>query len=462
MRILLGTGLVILGVSCAHSPEKASLDESSQASRTQVLSSQADKAYNAQDFSGCAELFHQAAEASTEDDPRATAFYSAAGCSALAGNPTQALEFLKRSVQSGYFDPDTLKLDPELAPVHALAGWEDVVAGAQANLAKAPSPPLPVATVAGIDVHGSRRASLEAVRQMLGFELGQRVVPSKALFRRKEEALKKQFNLAFAKISFIYFFGGENKGSAFITADLVDAEDAQRMRLLPEPTGQVPDPESLVAEWQAYDLQTERLVRTNQLDLEKGASCRVAHCAFGFGHPTLEHFEPIFLEKVPRHQDAIAKVLREDADPAKREAAAYLLAYARSPEQSVALLVPSIRDPASAVRNGVLRVMIATQEAADHPLLDVAVVADAASMPETTDRNKALYLLKMLLDDLKPEALQAQRGPLLKQLGQELVSLAAMQQPINRDPAIEVLQALSGEKFETAEQWKAWLARQPQ
>ncbi|KFE68029.1 hypothetical protein [Hyalangium minutum] len=462
MKLLQGIALVILGASCAHTPEKASPAESSPADRAQALSSQADKAYSAQDFSGCAELFRQAAEASTEDDPRATAFYSAAGCSALAGNPTQALELLRRSVQSGYFDPDTLQHDPELVSVHALPGWQEVVAGAQANLAKAPSPPLPVAKLAGIDVYGSRRASTEAVRQMLGFELGQLIVPSKALFKQKEEALQKQFNLAFAKIAFIYFFGGDDKGSAFITADLVDAEDAQRLRFLPEPTGHVPDPESLVAEWQAYDFQTERLMKTGQLDPEKGFTCRVAHCTFGFAHPTLERFEPLFLEKVPRHQDAITKVLREDADAAKREAAAYLLAYAASPEQTVARLVPSIRDPSGSVRNGVLRVLIATQEAADHPLVDAAVVADAASMPETTDRNKALFLLKMLLDDLKPDALKAQRGPLLKQLGPQLVTLAAMQQPINREPAIEVLQALSGESFETADQWKAWLARQPQ
>jgi hypothetical protein len=457
MRNMFGVCLVMVGAGCAHSPEKAS-----QAASPQELSSRADKAYDAQDFSACANLFRQAAEASTEDDARATAFYSAAGCSALAGNPSQALELLKRSVQSGYFDPDTLLHDPELVSVHALAGWQEVVADAQANLAKAPSPPLPVARLAGLDVYGSRRVEAEAVRKLLGFELGKPIVASKALFRQKEEALRKQYNLAFAKVTFVYFFGGDDAGSAFITADLVDAEDAQRLRFLPEPTGQVQDPEGLVAEWLAYDLQSERLMQTGQLDLEKGFTCRVAHCTFGFAHPTLERFEPLFLEKVPQQQDALTKVLREEADAGKRAAAAYLLAYAASPEQTVARLVPSIRDPSGAVRNNVLRVLIATQEAADHPLVDVAVAVDAVSMPRTTDRNKALYLLTMLLDDLKPDALKAQKGPLLRQLGPQLVTLTSLQQPINRQPAVEVLQRLSGEKYETAEQWKTWLARQPQ
>ncbi len=66
----------------------------------------------------------------------------------------------------------------------------------------------------------------------------------------------------------------------------------------------------------------------------------------------------------------------------------------------------------------------------------------------------------MLLEDLKPEALQAQRAPLIRQLGSQLVDMASLQQPIIREPATGVLKLLSGERLETAEQWKAWLSRQ--
>jgi len=66
----------------------------------------------------------------------------------------------------------------------------------------------------------------------------------------------------------------------------------------------------------------------------------------------------------------------------------------------------------------------------------------------------------MLLDDLKAEELKAQRAPLIRQLGSQLVDMASLQQPIVRDPTIEVLELLSGESHETPEQWKAWLARQ--
>jgi hypothetical protein len=96
-----------------------------------------------------------------------------------------------------------------------------------------------------------------------------------------------------------------------------------------------------------------------KLDQEKPAECRVAHCILGFGHPELAPFEPRFVEKVPRVQDALTRVLREDANRDKRATAAFLLAYAATPEQIAARLVPSIRDPEGMVRNNVLRVLAA-------------------------------------------------------------------------------------------------------
>jgi hypothetical protein len=92
-----------------------------------------------------------------------------------------------------------------------------------------------------------------------------------------------------------------------------------------------------------------------------------------------------------------------------------------------------------------LRVLIATQEKADHLLVELATVVDALSMPETSDRNKSLYLLKMLLEDLKPEDLKAQRVPLIRHLGAQLVSMASLQNPIIRESATEVLKLLSRE-----------------
>ena len=453
MRIVLGVCLVMLGAACAHSPHTA------PAASATALPEQAEQSYRALNFPACAEQFRLAAETGG-DDMRAESFYRAAGCSALAGAPTQALELLKRSAQSGYFDVDHLRLNPELASLHSLAGWQEVLTSVETNRSKAPHPPMPVAVLTALEVYGSRRVDAEAARRVLGLEVGKPTVPSRAIFRQREEELRKQYSLAFAKVSFTLFYAGPDEGRAYIMVDLVDAEDAQRLRFLPTPTSQLEDPEGLLAQWLEYETKSFQLMQEGKLDMEKPAACRVAHCILGFDHPELAPFEPRFLEKVPPNQDALARVLREDASSDKRASAALLLAYAASPEQSVARLVPSIRDPDGSVRNNVLRVLTATQEKADRPLVELATVVDALSMPETSDRNKSLYLLKMLLEDLKPEVRQAQRAPLIRQLGAQLVNMASLQNPVIRDPAVEVLKLLSGESHETPEQWKAWLSRQ--
>ena len=156
MRIAsLGVCLAVWSAGCAHAPEQAQPPAPPQATSpsaapapapaldAQALSAQADKSYYALDFPACTAQFQQAAEASTDDESRSGAFYSAACCASLKGDTSQALELLKRSVQHGYANVGYLEADPELAPLRALPGWSEVVAGAQANLAKLPRPPRP-------------------------------------------------------------------------------------------------------------------------------------------------------------------------------------------------------------------------------------------------------------------------------------------------------------------------------
>ncbi|RKH61426.1 hypothetical protein [Corallococcus aberystwythensis] len=454
MRFVMALGVVALGAGCAHAPKPAD-----PGARAQQLSVEAEQAYDALDFERCAERFRASGEANAEGPDRAESFYRAAGCASLAGHADAAVDVLKRAVQGGYYDADHLEYDPELAALHPLPAWSGIVAEARANLAKAPEAPFMTMTLMGVDAFGSRKVDRETVQRLMGLEVGKPVVHSSAIFKQKEAALREQYGLAFARASMSIYFAEERKGTAFVVMDMVDAEDAGRLRFLPEPKGHPTDPEGLLARWNAY---VERLQQLQmQGKLSEDSSCKVASCVGGFGHPDLASFEPEFLAKVPGQLDALTAVLREEADPEKRVAAAYLLAYAPTKEETAQRLQPFIRDPHSSVRNSVLRVLTATQEAATKPLVDVAMVADAVTMPMATDRNKATYLLSYLLDDLSPEALKAQRAGLLRQLGEQLVGMSALTLPINRDPAVMVLKQLSGETYETADEWRAWLARQP-
>ncbi|NPC45946.1 hypothetical protein D7X99_12670 [Corallococcus sp. AB032C] len=454
MRFVMALGVVALGAGCAHAPKPPD-----PAARAQRLSAEAEQAYEALDFERCAERFRASGEANGEGPDRAESLYRAAGCASLAGHTDAAVEVLKQAVQGGYFDADHLEYNPELAALHALPAWSGIVAEARANLAKAPDAPFMTMTLMGVDAFGSRKVDRETVQRLMGLEVGKPIVHSGAIFKQKEAALREQYGLAYAHVGMSIYFAEERKGTAFVVVDMVDAADAARLHFLPEPKGHPTDPEGLVARWNDYVQRLQQLQMQGKLS--EDSNCKVANCIGGFGHPDLASFEPEFIAKVPGQLDALTAIVREEADPEKRVAAAYLLAYAPTLEETALRLQPFTRDPESGVRNSVLRVLASTQEAATKPLLDVATVVDAVAMPKATDRNKATHLLSYLLDDLSPEALKAQRSGLLRQLGERLVEMSALTLPINRDPAVMVLKQLSGEQYETAEEWRAWLARQP-
>lgn len=84
-----------------------------------------------------------------------------------------------------------------------------------------------------------------------------------------------------------------------------------------------------------------------------------------------------------------------------------------------------------------------------------APLVRALRMPATTDRNKAAYAIAALAKHLGA----ADRARIARELGDQLVEMVAMQQPNNRDPAIDILKAISGEDHGSdPAAWRAWLA----
>jgi hypothetical protein len=416
-------------------------------------------AYDAADFKTCADRFHRAAEHGSDDVSRADDLYGAACCASLGGAADEALGYLERAVRLGYADAASLELDPELAAARSRSGWAAVKARAEDNRKNAKTPPPPVPVLTAIDVFGARSVDPEAARRALGFEIGQPFVRSSFVLKQKEDEIKKLGSFSFVKISYINYVGGPEVGHCYLTVDLVEAGDERRSRLLPAPTEQPPDPEGLVARWRTYEDKAWQLLNRGELDMMK-ATCKVTHCALGFNHPDLAPQEAFFVEKVPAHLDELAAVLRKDQDAKSRAAAAFLLAYAPSPEQAVPRLTPSIRDPSSLVRNNAIRVLSSLQKAAERPLLDLDMALDAVLLPETTDRNKAVNLLKGLLEKMPPKERARKKGSILRQVGPDLVAMTELRQPNNRDPAQGVLTLLSGDKQADPKAWRAWLARQ--
>jgi hypothetical protein len=181
------------------------------------------------------------------------------------------------------------------------------------------------------------------------------------------------------------------------------------------------------------------------------------HCALGFKHPDLEHMEDAFIEKAPGRMKELTAVLRGDRQANRRAAAAFVLAYGKARKEVVDALLPSIDDPNAGVRNNVVRVLVAIQQEADTVVVPLKAALHALRFPTTTDRNKAGYLLAYIAEHASP----AERTRIAREAGDTLLAMAAMKQPNNRDPAIKILEAISGQTHgNDVEAWRAWLKQQ--
>jgi hypothetical protein len=331
-----------------------------------------------------------------------------------------------------------------------------------------PAPPAAAAkpaaqpkTLVAIDVFGSRRVSNDEIIATSGLVAGGTVVfPSDELFEQLDAAkrrLAERYQFALVEVSPISYFGNSpDANKVFITIDVVDADDTARMKFAPAPSKTVADPAGLVAAWLDYEAAVWPLHNTGAY---KGPyTCRGGmHCALGFNHPDLERREDLFIDKVPDHVAELTAVLRDDREAKRRAAAAFALAYARDRQQVIDALVPSIDDPSELVRNNVMRVLVMIQQKADAVVVPLAAVLRAMHFPTTVDRNKAAYALVEIAKRSPP----ADRVRIAREAGDVLVAMAAMSQPNNRDPAVEILQSISGEFHGTdAAAWRAWLARQ--
>jgi hypothetical protein len=372
-----------------------------------------------------------------------------AACShppAAAPTPPTPPEAAAKPAEAAPAQPDSVAKPPapEAAPENA-----------------APAPPAPPPkTLAAIDVFGAKHVSNDELIATAGFVVGSPVAFGSEEFGEQLEAatqrLKERYRFAFVEVSPISYFGASPEaGKVFITIDVVEAEDAARLKFAPEPSKDIPDPDGLVAAWLDYDKAVWALQRSGVL--KPPYTCKGGmHCALGFNHPDLEHREDAFIEKVPSHVAELTAVLRSDRTRERRAAAAFLLAYAKDRKQVINALLPSIDDPSSAVRNNVMRVLVMIQLHADTVVVPLKPVLRAMRFPTTTDRNKAAYLLAGIAKHVPA----ADRTRIARELGDVLLVMAAMKQPNNRDPAVDILKAISGEDHGSdAEAWRAWLDR---
>lgn len=328
---------------------------------------------------------------------------------------------------------------------------------AQTSLVKT----APAQTLKEIDLFGTSQITAEQVKQKLGSDIEKFVKAYVAgdnetygnLYKQIVAAIRGMGSFAFARVSLIQYYSDGKP--IYVTIDLVDEKDkATRMTFLPAPTGEYADPDGLFAQWEKYEKKGWELMNKGALDF-KEPKCPAFHCIFGFEHPELKPYEEAFRLGARKHKTQLFEILKNDKKEEHRGKAAYLLAHIESAEELVRALAPAIRDSSSYVRNNVMRVLallVKDNKTVDVPL---AEILQAINFPDTTDRNKSLYVLDGLAD--RP----ANREQIARQVGHLLVKLLRLAQPNNHDPAYSILQKISGEKFGERDYaaWERWVEK---
>lgn len=331
-----------------------------------------------------------------------------------------------------------------------------LVAGPAASPAQgtgsAPGPP-PTVDVYGTD-HVTGRELLERYdsefRALAEYARGDTTALTPGIRARLREGIRAIGDFAWIDLS-VVAYPGEETLRIGITLDVVErADSARRMAFRAPPSDTVPDPGGLLEAWREYEVRAFRLLRSGELSADTGP-CGAHHCFLGFDHDQLAAYGREFSAEVPRRADALRRVLREDADPRKRNSAAYLLAHLEDPQRVADHLVPAIPDPDDGVRNAVLRVL---WQLAANPEVTIPLdpLLTALDYPSATDRNKAASALLHLAE--RPEY----RERILREAGPILLEMLSLKQPNNHDPALGVLRELSGRDLgeDDVEAWRRW------
>lgn len=268
-----------------------------------------------------------------------------------------------------------------------------------------------------------------------------------------ENGIKSKNKYAYIHLSSVMY--PEELHKAYITIDVVENKDRSRLTVfLPQPTGDFHDPDGLIQSWNTYsNEQLADFFKTKKVT--HSGECPVFHCTFGFGGKYKKYL-PIFNSKVAKNKQLLINMLSKDKNEEHRATAAFLLGHISDGNELIRILVPSMRDPSSAVRNNVMRVLGATLgklNTADFPVEEAVAALD---FPDETDRNKALYILISLSQQKRYASYIATHA------GDLLLTNLHMDQLNLHGCAYAVLTQISGKKFADRDYtaWKEWLDAQ--
>ncbi len=387
-----------------------------------------------------------------------------ASCLAAGLVTTLSLAACTESPPAATPPPASASAPTPAAPASAApASTASASAAPSAAASTAPAAPQPKAPVLkAIDVYGTELIDGAWVKAHFGDKI-QRYFDTED--DKEGDRLEKEVvdgiraekkEIGWVKLSPITYYDKGDTPYGFVTVDVVETKDMKsRMTFGPAPTGDVEDPGDLLAAWKEYEKTYFRMLREQKISPQR-VDCPAFHCMGGYKDEALKPYGEKFVSGVPANQDKLVRVLKEDKDPEDRAAAAFLLAHIKDGKKLVELMLGSMQDPASIVRNNATRVIV--NVAMFHAEIPVPVkpILPLLDGPTTTDRNKAVAVLSGLLERPDGDKLYAD---VLKSGGPVLLKLLRLEQPNNHDFAYKILKKVSGKDLGERDisAWQKWL-----
>jgi hypothetical protein len=316
-----------------------------------------------------------------------------------------------------------------------------------------------------VDVYGTDRLDAASVRSKHGEKL-QRYFDTED--EKESDRLEKEIidailaenkDLGWVKLSTVVYYDKGDVPLGFITIDVVERKDMKaRLTFGAPPSGDFEDPDGLLAAWKDYESTYFRMLREQKIGPQRVA-CPAFHCMGGYEHEALRPFGERFVKGVPPNQDRLARILKDDRDPKDRAAAAFLLAHIKDGKKLVDLMLPSLNDPDTIVRNNASRVLVNVAMFHHEIPIPLKPLLRALNGPTMYDRNKAVAVISGLLE--RPDGSKL-HPEILRDAGPTLIKLLALEQPNNHDFAYKVLKKVSGKDLgeRDYEAWRTWLDEQ--
>lgn len=326
--------------------------------------------------------------------------------------------------------------------------------------AQGPAPKLD-----GVDVYGTDAVDVAAIRQEFAANFDGIAAAIEAFDRERAVALKEPIAAAirkrgpFAFVNLTIIFNPPPDRGTWITIDVVEQRDAaRRMPFRAPPGGHVEDPRQALNAWEDFDRVIGTLFREGRM--KPVQSCPALHCIAPFDLPETAPFLERLDATARDNKATLVRILREDADAHRRAVAVFLLAHANDPATVLPLLGEAMFDADQDVRNNAMRVLIFVAMAARESAIPVEDLVRALDFPTATDRNKAGFAVAALVRS--PLLGERTRKSVLASGLPAVLGMLKLIQPNNRDPAWQILKALSGESWpaEDVAAWQAWVARQ--